>query len=112
MAERRRIWRQIWRIRPGPGHAHALAQVKRFPNQCGLSERDGDRFFSTADQVSRAFSTEIHHLEVRGRKHIGNINNPQIPAALASVVSASSPCMTSGRTPNARNAERAAQVYV
>src|SRR5258708_6391145 len=43
-------------------------------------------FSGTADQVSRAFSTEIHHLEVRGRKHIGNINNPQIPAALASVV--------------------------
>src|SRR5258707_12684304 len=43
-------------------------------------------FEGTDDKVSRAFSTEIHNLEVRGRKHIGNINNPQIPAALASVV--------------------------
>ena len=40
-------------------------------------------FSGTADQVSRAFSTEIHHLEVRGLKHIGNINPAEVPANLA-----------------------------
>jgi subtilase family serine protease len=44
-------------------------------------------FSGTAGQVRRAFETEIHHLEVKGERHIGNMSNPRIPAALASVVS-------------------------
>jgi len=43
-------------------------------------------FSGTAAQVHRAFQTEIHHLEVRGERHIGNISDPRIPAALAPVV--------------------------
>ena len=43
-------------------------------------------FSGTAGQVRRAFHTEIHHLDVKGEKHIANISNPQIPAALGSLV--------------------------
>src|SRR6267143_1243999 len=43
-------------------------------------------FSGTAAQVRKAFQTEIHHLQVRGEKHIGNMNDPRIPAALAPVV--------------------------
>jgi subtilase family serine protease len=44
-------------------------------------------FSGTAGQVRGAFRTEIHHLEVKGERHIANMNDPQIPAALAPVVS-------------------------
>jgi hypothetical protein len=43
-------------------------------------------FSGTAAQVRKAFQTEIHYLEVKGEKHVGNISDPQIPAALAPVV--------------------------
>ena len=43
-------------------------------------------FSGTAEQVGRAFGTEIHNLEVRGVQHTGNIKDQQIPAALASMV--------------------------
>jgi subtilase family serine protease len=43
-------------------------------------------FSGTATQVRRAFETEIHHLEVEGERHVGNITDPRIPAALAPVV--------------------------
>jgi subtilase family serine protease len=43
-------------------------------------------FSGTAGQVRRAFNTEIHHLSVNGQNHIANMSDPQIPAALASVV--------------------------
>ncbi len=44
-------------------------------------------FSGTAGQVGAAFQTEIHHLAVKGEKHVGNITDPRIPAALAPVVS-------------------------
>jgi hypothetical protein len=44
------------------------------------------RFSGTAAQVESAFHTEIHKLEVKGRQHIGNMADPQIPAALAPAV--------------------------
>jgi subtilase family serine protease len=44
------------------------------------------RFSGTAAQVENAFHTEIHNLEVKGVQHIGNMSDPQIPAALAQVV--------------------------
>jgi regulation of enolase protein 1 (concanavalin A-like superfamily) len=44
-------------------------------------------FSGTAAQVRQAFQTEIHHLEVRGERHIGNMSDPSIPAAIAPVVS-------------------------
>ncbi|HJY86431.1 MAG TPA: protease pro-enzyme activation domain-containing protein, partial [Candidatus Acidoferrales bacterium] len=43
-------------------------------------------FSGTAGQVRAAFHTEIHNLEVKGEKHIGNMGEPQIPAALAPAV--------------------------
>jgi subtilase family serine protease len=43
-------------------------------------------FSGTAGQVARAFQTEIHNLEVKGERHIANMGNPQIPAALAPAV--------------------------
>jgi regulation of enolase protein 1 (concanavalin A-like superfamily)/uncharacterized membrane protein len=43
-------------------------------------------FSGTARQVNETFHTEIHQLRVRGKDHIGNINDPQVPAALAPVV--------------------------
>jgi subtilase family serine protease len=43
-------------------------------------------FGGVARQVRAAFHTDIHHLEVAGSMHFGNISDPQIPAALASAV--------------------------
>jgi subtilase family serine protease len=43
-------------------------------------------FSGTADQVQAAFQTTIHNLNVKGEAHIANMQNPQIPAALAGVV--------------------------
>jgi subtilase family serine protease len=43
-------------------------------------------FTGTARQVREAFRTEIHHLEVDGAKHVANMSDPRIPAALAPVV--------------------------
>jgi subtilase family serine protease len=43
-------------------------------------------FSGTAGQVSRAFHTSIHHLDVNGEQHIANMTDPQIPAALAPAV--------------------------
>ena len=43
-------------------------------------------FSGTAAQVRKAFQTEIHYLNVNGEKHVGNMSDPRIPAALAPVV--------------------------
>jgi subtilase family serine protease len=43
-------------------------------------------FSGTAGQVLEAFKTEVHNLEVRGERHIGNLQTPRLPAALAPVV--------------------------
>jgi subtilase family serine protease len=43
-------------------------------------------FSGTAGQVREAFHTEIHNLNVQGVKHIANMSDPQIPAALAPAV--------------------------
>ncbi len=43
-------------------------------------------FSGTAGQVRQAFHTPIHHLEVNGVRHIANMAEPQIPAALAAAV--------------------------
>src|SRR5713226_8283639 len=43
-------------------------------------------FSGTAGQVRQAFQTEIHRLEVKGERHVGNISDPRIPAALAPVI--------------------------
>ncbi|HUO15494.1 MAG TPA: protease pro-enzyme activation domain-containing protein [Verrucomicrobiae bacterium] len=43
-------------------------------------------FTGTAGQITEAFHTEIHHLNVHGEKHIANMSTPQVPAALAPVI--------------------------
>ncbi|MGH9714723.1 MAG: S53 family peptidase [Candidatus Acidiferrales bacterium] len=43
-------------------------------------------FSGTAGQVHRTFHTEIHHLEVNGEQHVANMQDPQIPVALAPVI--------------------------
>ncbi len=43
-------------------------------------------FSGTAGQVREAFHTEIHNLNVKGEKHIANMSDPKIPAALAPAV--------------------------
>ncbi|HLY57126.1 MAG TPA: S53 family peptidase [Stellaceae bacterium] len=53
----------------------------------GLSEgRTVIDFSGTAGEVREAFHTEIHQLDVRGARHIANMSDPRIPAALAGVV--------------------------
>jgi hypothetical protein len=44
------------------------------------------RFSGKASQVENAFHTEIHNLEVKGKQHIGNMSDPEIPAAISPVV--------------------------
>jgi len=60
------------------GHGFTIAETSK--------DRMSIRFSGTAAQVENAFHTEIHHLEVKGVSHIGNMTDPQIPAALAPVV--------------------------
>ncbi|MDR3388587.1 MAG: protease pro-enzyme activation domain-containing protein [Rudaea sp.] len=43
-------------------------------------------FSGTAEQVRRAFQTEVHNLNVDGVAHIANMSVPQIPTALAPAV--------------------------
>jgi subtilase family serine protease len=43
-------------------------------------------FSGTAGQVRETFRTEIHNLDVNGVKHIANMSDPKIPAALAPAV--------------------------
>ena len=40
----------------------------------------------TTGQVHNTFKTEIHYLDVAGVRHIANMSDPQIPAALAPAV--------------------------
>jgi len=60
------------------GHGFSVTQV--------TNDRLSIRFSGTASQVESAFHTEIHNLVVKGENHIGNMSDPQIPAALAPVV--------------------------
>ena len=43
-------------------------------------------FSGTAGQIRDAFQTELHNLDVLGVRHLANIRDPQIPAALAPAV--------------------------
>jgi subtilase family serine protease len=43
-------------------------------------------FSGSAGQVREAFHTELHNLDVNGEKHIANISDPMIPAALAPAI--------------------------
>jgi len=55
----------------------------------GLKVNNGKtliEFNGTAGQVRNAFHSEVHRLSVRGVEHFANMQEPQIPAALAPVV--------------------------
>lgn len=43
-------------------------------------------FSGSASAVRSAFHTEIHNLNVNGKRHMANVKDPEIPAALASTV--------------------------
>jgi subtilase family serine protease len=43
-------------------------------------------FSGTAGQIREAFGTEIHALETHGERHIANLGDPSIPAALAPAI--------------------------
>lgn len=43
-------------------------------------------FSGTAGQVSEAFHTEIHQLDVHGEHHIANMSDPKVPDALAPAI--------------------------
>jgi subtilase family serine protease len=43
-------------------------------------------FTGTAGRVREAFHTAIHYLDVNGERHVANVTDPQIPAALAPAV--------------------------
>jgi Pro-kumamolisin, activation domain/Bacterial Ig-like domain (group 3) len=60
------------------GHGFGVAEVSK--------DRMSIHFGGTAAQVESTFHTEIHNLSVNGEKHIANMSDPQIPAALAPVV--------------------------
>lgn len=60
------------------GHGFSVDQV--------ANDRMSIRFSGTAAQVESTFHTQIHNLEVDGVPHIGNMSDPQIPAALVPAV--------------------------
>src|SRR5580704_8541781 len=60
--------------------SHGFSVNTVYPNRTVMD------FSGTAGQVRQAFHTEIHQLEVDGKKHIANMTDPQIPAALAPAV--------------------------
>ncbi|HUD56011.1 MAG TPA: protease pro-enzyme activation domain-containing protein [Terracidiphilus sp.] len=69
-----------------------IATVSNWLASHGLSvaavskDRMSIRFGGTAAQVESAFHTEIHNLSINGERHIANMSDPQIPAALAPLI--------------------------
>jgi subtilase family serine protease len=93
----------------GSPNFHRWISAHEFGEKFGPSDRDLDKitdwleshhfqvnvvypsgmvvdFSGTAGQVRKAFHTEIHQLDIHGEKHLANMGNPQIPAALSSIV--------------------------
>jgi hypothetical protein len=60
------------------GHGLTVNSVSR--------DRMSIRFSGTAAQVESTFHTEVHNLLVKGVPHVANMSDPQIPAALTTVV--------------------------
>jgi len=88
---------------------HQWLTAREFGDRFGVSEHDRDvikdwmnshgltvnvdytnhlliDFSGTAGKIEEAFHTEIHRLDVRGERHIANMSDPKIPAALAPAV--------------------------
>jgi subtilase family serine protease len=69
-----------------------IATISRWLESHGLRvdnvppSRTFIEFSGTAQQISEAFHTQIHRLNVKGVPHIANVSDPQIPAELAKVV--------------------------
>ncbi|MGA9721470.1 MAG: protease pro-enzyme activation domain-containing protein, partial [Candidatus Binatus sp.] len=60
--------------------SHGFAVNRVYPNGIVID------FSGTAGQVSAAFHTAIHSLEVNGKAHTANMSDPRIPAAVAPAV--------------------------
>jgi len=76
----------------GPADADIQAVTQWLGSQGFTVERvySGKRvieFSGTAAQVRAAFGTEIHKYEVEGKTYTANTNDPQVPVAIAPVVS-------------------------
>jgi len=88
---------------------HQWLTAREFGERFGVSEHDRDAiknwmksngltinveypnhmlidFSGTAGRIAEAFHTEIHHLNVKGERHIANMSDAKIPAALAPAV--------------------------
>src|ERR1700747_897906 len=99
-----------WQLDPNSPKFHAWLTPQEFGQQFGPADSDVGavknwltsqgftglkvnngktliEFNGTAGQIRNAFHTEIHSLSVGGEEHFANMQEPQIPAALASVVS-------------------------
>jgi uncharacterized membrane protein len=95
---------------PGSANFHQWLTAQEFGYRFGLAQQDLNTisrwlqshglkvnlvypngtmidFSGNARQVREAFRTEIHNVDSKGEKHISNMSDPQIPAALAPVVS-------------------------
>jgi len=60
--------------------SHGFTVNQIYPNHMMID------FSGTAGQIRESFHTEIHELSVNGEKHISNMSDPRIPAALAPAV--------------------------
>jgi len=95
--------------KPGSANYHQWLTAQQFGERYGLAKSDLDTistwlqghgftvnvvyasgmlidFSGTAGMVRQAFQTEIHWLDVKGQRHISNMSDPRIPAALAPAV--------------------------
>ncbi len=95
--------------KPGSANYHKWLTAQEYGGRFGLAQQDLDTisgwlaahglkvnvvypsrmvidFSGTAGQVREAFRTEMHALDVNGVRHIANMSDPQIPAALAPAV--------------------------
>jgi subtilase family serine protease len=91
---------------PGSPNFHHWISAQEFGHRFGLASQDLDTitawlkshglqvnvvypsgmvidFSGTARQVSEAFHTPIHNVNFKGERHISNVKDPQIPAAVA-----------------------------
>jgi subtilase family serine protease len=74
---------------PADSDVQAVKDWLRSQGFTGLKVNNGKtliEFNGTAGQVRNAFHSEVHRLSANGEEHFANMQEPQIPAALASVV--------------------------
>jgi uncharacterized protein (TIGR03437 family) len=95
---------------PSSANYHKWLSPEEFGNRFGLSTDDSSKvvawlasegltvnevgrgrnwvaFSGTAGQVSRSLHTQFHNFEVNGERHFANLSDPEVPAALADVIS-------------------------